>query len=198
MFAMLLYLTDDFLRAGTAVCPEAVSYTHLDVYKRQKLYFALLRIRMEISIRLFCSLHSWRELVKSSKQEVCKPLLQWHMERKAVSYTHLVTKTLCLHPASVGWNICNGLPFFRQLSDTVCIMSVSYTHLGEVESLCLRTEPLDIYQLRWIQSGSKCPSEQFTFAGWRLRNISAGENFLVWIKYNTLVILKKYTVYENI
>ena len=30
----------------------------------------------------FFSLHSWRELVKSSKQEVCKPLLQWHMERK--------------------------------------------------------------------------------------------------------------------
>ena len=24
MFAMLLYLTDDFLRAGTAVCPEAI------------------------------------------------------------------------------------------------------------------------------------------------------------------------------
>ena len=48
----------------------------------RKLYFALLRIRMEISIRLFFSLHSWRELVKSSKQEVCKPLLQWHMERK--------------------------------------------------------------------------------------------------------------------
>ena len=33
MFAMLLYLTDDFLRAGTAVCPEAI-YT--DVLGFQK------------------------------------------------------------------------------------------------------------------------------------------------------------------
>ena len=34
MFAMLLYLTDDFLRAGTAVCPEAIYTDVLGFYTK--------------------------------------------------------------------------------------------------------------------------------------------------------------------
>ena len=42
MFAMLLYLTDDFLRAGTAVCPEAIYTDVLGFQKSEESLMALI------------------------------------------------------------------------------------------------------------------------------------------------------------
>lgn len=52
MFAMLLYLTDDFLRAGTAVCPEAIYTDVLGFQKSEESLMGVCLMKTHIRVAI--------------------------------------------------------------------------------------------------------------------------------------------------
>ena len=52
MFAMLLYLTDDFLRAGTAVCPEAIYTDVLGFQKSEESLMGVCLMKTHIRVTI--------------------------------------------------------------------------------------------------------------------------------------------------